>query len=235
MQLNYFRKFNLNKTILITGTTSGLGAAIAQQYIEMEWNVIGLARSESIFNFPNYKHFQVDISNSEELKSIIDYIGLIKLDIVVHNAALFKMKSFVETDWQDINDLFATNFMAPIVLTKLTLSMMNENSRIFFINSVAGLEQFENQSIYCATKHGLTGFAGVLGKELQSRNIKVTSIHPGGMNTPLWNKDVPYPCGDVSKAISPIEVAKLIDFVYNSNSNIEYKTIKMFPDTEWHN
>jgi short-subunit dehydrogenase len=225
----------MNKSILITGTTSGLGATIAHQYIEMGWNVIGLARSGSIFNFSNYKHFKVDISNSEKLESVIDDISFIKLDIVVHNAALFKMKSFVETNWLDIQDLFATNVMAPIVLTKLTLPMMNQNSRIFFINSVAGLEQFENQSIYCATKHGLTGFAGVLGKELQNRKIKVTSIHPGGIDTPLWNKDVPYPCGDVSKAISPIEIAKLIDFVYNSNFNIEYKTIKMFPDTEWHN
>ena len=49
---------------------------------------------------------------------------------------------------------------------------------MFFINSVAGLEQLENQSVYCATKHGLTGFAGVLGKELQDKRIKVTSIHP---------------------------------------------------------
>ena len=55
---------------------------------------------------------------------------------------------------------------------------MNTGSKMFFINSVAGLEQLENQSVYCATKHGLTGFAGVLGKELQDKRIKVTSIHP---------------------------------------------------------
>ena len=49
-----------------------------------------------------------------------------------------------------------------------------------------------------------------------------------------WSRDIPYPCGDVSKAISPIELAKVIDFVCESKFNIEYKTIKMFPDTEWH-
>jgi NADP-dependent 3-hydroxy acid dehydrogenase YdfG len=69
---------------------------------------------------------------------------------------------------------------------------------------------------------------------LRGRRIKVTSIHPGGIDTPLWSKDNPYPCGDVSKAISPIEIAKLIDFIYNSKTNIEYKTVKLFPDTEWH-
>ena len=51
----------MNKTILITGTTSGVGATIAYDYIEKGWNVIGFARGESIFQFPNYKHFKIDI------------------------------------------------------------------------------------------------------------------------------------------------------------------------------
>ena len=53
----------MNKTILITGTTSGVGATIAYHYIEKGWNVIGFARGESIFQFPNYKHFQVDVTS----------------------------------------------------------------------------------------------------------------------------------------------------------------------------
>ena len=111
---------------------------------------------------------------------------------------------------------------------------MPAGSRIFFINSVSGLNDITGESLYGASKHALTGFAGVLGEELRPRGIKVTSIHPGGIDTPLWSRDIPYPCGDVSKAISPIELAKVIDFVCESKFNIEYKTIKMFPDTEWH-
>ena len=126
------------------------------------------------------------------------------------------------------------NLKGSMYVTKFALPKMKSGSRIFFINSVAGLEELENQSVYCSSKHGLTGFAGVLGEELRDRGIKVTSIHPGGIDTPLWCKDNPYPCGDVSEAISPIEIAKLIDFIYNSKSNIEYKTVKLFPDTEWH-
>jgi 3-oxoacyl-[acyl-carrier protein] reductase len=222
------------KTILITGTTSGLGASIALYYIEKGWNVIGFARSKSIFNQTNYQHFMVDISEPEQLEKVFEQIADVKFDIVVHNAALFEMKSFEQTSWSTIMNLMTTNLIAPMIITKLTLPMMEDSSRIFFINSVAGLEQLENQSVYCATKHGLTAFAGVLSKELQKKKIKVTSIHPGGIDTPLWSRDIPYPCGDVSKAISPIEVVKLIDFIYNSRFNIDYKTVKMFPDTEWH-
>ena len=223
------------KTILITGTTSGVGATIAYDYIEKGWNVIGLARGESLFNYPNYKHYQTDISKIyTSLSDTFDQIGDTKIDILVNNAAVFKMKPFSETSIEEIYDMIDINLKGAMYVTKFALENMEKGSRIFFINSVAGLEELENQSVYCASKHGLTGFAGVLGKELQPRGIKVTSIHPGGIDTPLWDRDIPYPCGDVSKAISPIELVKVIDFVYNSKFNIEYKTIKMFPDTEWH-
>jgi len=222
------------KTILITGTTSGLGATIAYDYIEKGWNVIGFSRSESIFNYPNYKHYQVDISNLNMVYKAFEQIADTKIDILVNNAATFTMKSFSRTSLDEIDTIIDINLKGAMYVTKFALKNMEKGSRIFFINSVAGLEELENQSVYCASKHGLTGFAGVLGQELRPRGIKVTSIHPGGIDTPLWSRDVPYPCGDVSKAISPIEVVKLIDFVYNSKFNIEYKTIKMFPDTEWH-
>jgi len=222
----------MNKTILITGTTSGVGAKIAYDYIEKGWNVIGFARGESIFQFPNYKHFQVDVTSCYEMYDIFEQIG--NIDILVNNAAVFKMKSFSDTTLDEIDDMIDINLKGAMYVTKFALQKMEKGSRIFFINSVAGLEELENQSAYCASKHGLTGFAGVLGEELRSRGIKVTSIHPGGIDTPLWSRDIPYPCGDVSKAISPIELVKVIDFVYNSQFNIEYKTIKMFPDIEWH-
>jgi short-subunit dehydrogenase len=222
------------KTILITGTTSGVGATIAYDYIEKGWNVIGLARGESLFNYPNYKHYQVDISNLDMVYKAFEQINDTKIDILVNNAAIFTMKSFSQTSLDEIGDMIDINLKGAMYVTKFALKNMEQGSRIFFINSVAGLEELENQSVYCASKHGLTGFAGVLGQELRQRGIKVTSIHPGGIDTPLWNEVIPYPCGDVSKAISPIELVKVIDFVYNSKFNIEYKTIKMFPDTEWH-
>ena len=222
------------KTILITGTTSGVGAKIAYDYIEKGWNVIGLSRSESLFNYPNYKHYQVDISNLDMVYKAFEQINDTKIDILVNNAATFTMKSFSQTSFDEIGDMVDINLKGAMYVTKFALKNMEQGSRIFFINSVAGLEELENQSVYCASKHGLTGFAGVLGQELRQRGIKVTSIHPGGIDTPLWNEEIPYPCGDVSKAISPIELVKVIDFVYNSKFNIEYKTIKMFPDTEWH-
>jgi NAD(P)-dependent dehydrogenase (short-subunit alcohol dehydrogenase family) len=120
-------------------------------------------------------------------------------------------------------------------VTKLALELMPNDSKIVFINSVAGLEELENQSIYCASKYGLTAFAGVLGKELKPRNIKVSSIHPGGINTPLWNIHNPYPAGDVNNSMDPKSIVDMIDHIVSSKYDIDYKTVKMFPSIEWHN
>jgi 3-oxoacyl-[acyl-carrier protein] reductase len=144
------------------------------------------------------------------------------------------MQSFEATDDDLIDEMIDINLKGNIFVTKYALKYMNRGSRIFFINSVAGLEELENQSIYCASKYGLTAFAGVLGAELREKNIKITSIHPGGINTTLWNESNPYPCGDVKMATDPKEIAILIEFLYNSFLNTEYKTVKLFPNTEWH-
>jgi short-subunit dehydrogenase len=72
------------KTILITGTSSGVGATIAYDYIEKGWNVIGFARSESLFNYSNYKHYQVDISNLDMVYKAFEQIADTKIDILVN-------------------------------------------------------------------------------------------------------------------------------------------------------
>ena len=223
---------NMIKTILITGTSSGLGASIASEHIKLGWNVIGFSRGESPFKENNYTHYQVDIGNSRQLGQVFMQIRGVYIDVLVNNAAIFQMKSFSNSSLNEIDKLIDTNLKGAMYVTKFALSIMKEGSRIFFINSVAGLAELENQSLYCASKHGLTGFAGTLSKELQSRKIKVTSIHPGGINTPLWDNNTMHM--DVTKLIDPKQITDLIKFICAGDTNIEYKTIKMFPDIEWH-
>jgi NAD(P)-dependent dehydrogenase (short-subunit alcohol dehydrogenase family) len=223
----------MKRIALITGTTRGLGKEIAKHFLYLNWNVIGLARGESTINHSNYAHIQVDIKDRKALKAAIDTID-VNINLLVNNSSIFTMKSFDETDDETIENIIDINLKGTIFTTKYALQHMSPGSRIFFINSVAGLEELEKQSIYCASKHGMTAFAGVLGNELREKKIKVTSIHPGGINTTLWNEKNPYPCGDVNLATEPREIAILIEFIYNSFMNTEYKTVKIFPTTEWH-
>jgi NADP-dependent 3-hydroxy acid dehydrogenase YdfG len=221
----------MSKLAVITGTSRGLGRTIAEYLLEQGWQVIGLSRDCSI-QHEQYQHKYTDIKNRNEVYRALETVNAV--DLIVNNSAIFSMTRFADTDDYLIDAMIDTNVKGSIWVTKALLPKLHAGSRIFFINSVAGLEELEKQSIYCSTKYALTAFAGVLGKELQERDIKVTSIHPGGINTPLWNNDNPYPCGDVDGAIPPIEIAKLINFIYNSHTSVEYKTVKLFPTSEWH-
>jgi 3-oxoacyl-[acyl-carrier protein] reductase len=223
----------MKRVALITGTSRGLGKEIAKHFLYLNWSVIGLARGESTIDHPDYTHIQIDIKDRNSLKKAFNEFN-VEINLLINNSSIFEMKPFDTMNDDAIENIIDINLKGTIFVTKYALEHMCSGSRIFFINSVAGLEELENQSIYCASKHGVTAFAGVLGNELRKKNIKVTSIHPGGINTTLWNEKNPYPCGDVKLATEPREIAILIEFIYNSFMNTEYKTVKLFPTTEWH-
>ncbi len=221
------------KTAIITGTSSGLGRSLAECFLKNGFRVMGLSRSRFVdqIHHINYSHHNCDITN---LQSVINFSVAISqpIDLLIHNAASFSLQKFENESAYNINKMIDTNLKAPMILTSQLLPSMKEGSKIFFINSVAGLEEIENQSIYCATKYGLTAFAGVLGKELKDKGIKVTSFHPGGINTPLWDNLGFH--ADTSKLLDPNDVAQLVYDTYNAPSNMVLKTVQFFPDMEWH-
>ena len=79
----------------------------------------------------------------------------------------------------------------------------------------------------------INGFSNSLSKEYLDRNIKVTTICPGGIDTPLWNLSNPYN-GDSTRLTKPKEIADLIFFISMSSHKTVFKNITMFPDNEWH-
>ena len=221
------------KTAIITGTSSGLGRSLAECFLNNGFRVMGISRSRFVdqIHHINYSHHNCDITN---LQSVINFSVAISqpIDLLIHNAASFSLQKFENESAYNINKMIDTNLKAPIILTNQLLPSMKQGSKIFFINSVAGLEEIENQSIYCATKYGLTAFAGVLGKELKDKGIKVTSFHPGGINTPLWDNLGFH--ADTSKLLDSNDVAQLVYDTYKVPNNMVLKTVQFFPDNEWH-
>ncbi len=98
------------------------------------------------------------------------------LDILINNVGIYSSSLFENESTENIENIIDTNLKGNIFVTKLAVEKLSKNSRIIFINSVAGLNYINQESIYVATKHGLSAFANVLGNELKSRKIKVTSI-----------------------------------------------------------
>ena len=223
----------MNNTALITGTSRGLGLQLASTLLAAGWNVIGLSRSCTIVH-KNYSHYNIDISNSEQLLEVFKNLRGIKVDLLVNNAALFTNCPFADTSVNDIKSIIDTNVIGTMMVTHHSIELLVDGSTIIFINSVAGLNDLIGQSVYCASKHALTSFAGVLGQELRGKKIRVSSIHPGGMNTTLWNSTNPYPAGDVQDAMPISDVVDVIKMIIDSNHKIDFKTVTMFPLIEWH-
>ncbi len=222
------------KRVLVTGSTKGIGRAITEKFLDEDYEVIGLARTGvNHLRHDGYTHCTADIASPDLIEAVSNRFVDKQISILVNNAAVFQYKPFVDMNWREIQYMVDANLKGAMYVTKYFLPLMEDGSKIFFINSVAGLEQLENQSVYCATKHGLTAFAGVLSKELKHRRIKVTSIHPGGVNTPMWQDNVDFH-DKLDHLLKPEDIANMVYFVSQQNYNVETKTIKMYPEIEWH-
>jgi NAD(P)-dependent dehydrogenase (short-subunit alcohol dehydrogenase family) len=223
----------MRKVAVVTGCSYGLGADICQKLMDDGYYVYGLSRSQpsnSLMMFPEqFKWIECDISQYEEVRLAFKHIND-WTDILVNNAGVFEMGTFASQNHKTIDKLLDVNLKGAMYVTNEALKWMPSGSRIFFINSVSGLYEIEYEAIYGASKHALTAFAGVLGKELQSRGISVTSIHPGSIETPMQRTN---PNNEPDKFMKPAEIANLISFICKSKK-VEYKTIKLFPSTEWH-
>lgn len=223
----------MRKNAVITGASYGLGAEIATQLISDDYHVYGISRTKPashLMLFPeHFTWIECDISSSSEVKAAFAKINQYT-DVLVNNAGVFEMGPFAAQNSDTVDKIIDVNLKGSMYVTNEALKWMPSGSRIFFINSVSGLYEIENEAIYGASKHALTAFAGTLGKELQSRGIHVTSIHPGSIETPMQSTN---PNNTPDKFLKPSQISSLIAFICKSK-NVEYKTIKLFPSTEWH-
>ena len=230
---HFLGRIMIKKNAVVTGCSYGLGQEICRKLIDDGYHVYGLSRSkppENLMRFPeNFTWIECDISKPDEVKLAFKYTNQYT-DVLVNNAGVFTGGKFAAQNHEAIDKVIDVNLKGAMYVTNEALKWMPSGSRIFFINSVSGLYEIEHEAIYGASKHALTAFAGVLGKELQSRGISVTSIHPGSIQTPMQRTN---PNNVPGMFMKPEEIANLISFICKTE-HVEYKTIKLFPSTEWH-
>jgi NADP-dependent 3-hydroxy acid dehydrogenase YdfG len=231
------------KTLVVTGASSGVGLEISKLFVNNGWRVIGLARNLDNLELikselgEQFIPLRVDVSLSGSVKNAFDYIHtrFVSIDCLVNNAAVFVMKPFSESTIEDIDRIIDVNLKGTMYCTLNALKLIRPNvGRIINIGSVAGEHGIRNQSIYCASKYGVDGFADALNQELLGNGISLSTICPGGINTPLWNPENPYPGGDTSQLLSAYDIAKLVAYIAAQPTNVVLKKIVAFPANECH-
>lgn len=193
--MNY-NPFNLNnKTILITGASSGIGSVIAIECSKMGANVIITGRSEErllktfeLLQGVNNAYIVADLALKEGLDCLVDQIPA--LDGVVHCAAILKklpLKFINEKAWLETME---TNLFAPALLSQRLVkkSKVNDGASIVFISSIAAsVASFGNIS-YMASKGAINSLARGMALELAAKKIRVNYIQPALIRTNLTDK-----------------------------------------------
>ena len=138
------------------------------------------------------------------------------IDYLINNAGVGNFGPIEELSLDDLNKMIDTNVKGTIMITQGLLPNVKE--RILNIISTAGLKGKKNESIYVASKFAVRGFTESLQKELEYKDIKITAVYMGGMDTPFWdNTDH---IKDKSRLKSPAKVAKEIKSMDDGRAEI---------------
>jgi NAD(P)-dependent dehydrogenase (short-subunit alcohol dehydrogenase family) len=182
--------------VLVTGASSGIGRAIATESARMGARVTLLGRDEkrlaaSLGALPGFGHHavQFDLSDAVGITNLIS--SLENVDGVVHAAGITRMAPAKFITQADFNEIMAVNVYAAMELTKQLLQhkKINKAASLVFISSVAGgILPSSGQGVYAASKGALSAYAKVLAVELMPRRIRVNSILPAMVRTPLLAK-----------------------------------------------
>ena len=219
-----------SKSILITGSSSGIGEAIALEMSKSKHNFLLTARDADKLskvaqqvnaNGSSSKMNVGDLHDDSFVSHLVeDFISSNeKIDLVIANAGVGRFGKLETLTLEDFDLQFNTNVRSVFALLRLVIPVMRKQNsgQIIIISSVLGVETKANSSLYAASKHAVQAIAKTLRYELEGTNVKVGTINPGAVSTP-WFDDSGR---DTSKMLTAEDVAKgarlLIDQAETSN------------------
>ena len=182
------------KRVLITGASSGIGAALAVEFSKAGAELILLGRNRERLDAvaaqcapAKTAVFTVDMASGESIDSFaaaFDEAGM-DMDVMVLNAGISQRALTFETDIEVDRKVMETNYFGPVRLAKKLSSHIvgKEHFSLAVTSSISGLFGFPLRSAYCASKHALFGFFESL--EIENPNVRVTFLIPGRINTPI--------------------------------------------------
>lgn len=193
----------MNKVVVVTGASRGIGKEIAKQlakkgykiianYNKSEKNILELQEELKKENI-NIEIFKADVSKREESRELVNYAinKFGRIDVLINNAGISQFKEFTQITDKDWENMINTNLNSVFYMTQETCENMIHNKKgcIINISSVWGLVGSSCEVHYSVSKAGVDAMTKSLAKELGPSNIRVNSIAPGIIDTDM-NKNL---------------------------------------------
>jgi NAD(P)-dependent dehydrogenase (short-subunit alcohol dehydrogenase family) len=231
------------KTILITGTSSGIGRATALYFAERGWNVAASMRdplkADPLLHHPQISLFALDVTDADSIaQAIADMLNRYnRIDVLLNNAGYGLFGPIEAIDGQQIQQQFATNFFGLIGVTQQIIPVMRNAGEglILNVSSIVGRLALPYASSYVATKFAVEGLSESMRYELEPFGIRVKVIEPGSIVTEFGKGSKQIAISDPYRAsmdkflavfakgssagAKPEEVAKVIYRAANDSSN----------------
>ena len=218
------------QVILVTGTSRGVGAALAEYFLREGGFVEGCSRSPATFSHANYHHSEVDVSSEFKVAAMFRDISYrhSKLDAVINNAGVLYQGFVVLSGKKALESVFETNVYGTYLVCREAAKLMQRRQygRIVNIGSIALKAKMAGNAIYTSSKGATLELTKVLAKEVAPFNITCNMVAPGLVDTAMFralSEKAKEKCMDqlaIKRVASIAALTNVIDFLFRKESSL---------------
>ena len=200
------------KTIVVTGSSKGIGRELALQAAEKGHRVFALSRNvTSLQATSGVIPLQVDLSDTKAVQQAVNEIRATTdtIDVLINNAGILLHKPFLETTSEDFHQVFETNVFGLVSITQALLPFMKVNSHVVNISSMGGIggsSKFAGLSAYSSSKGAVSILTELLAEEFRATGPKFNALALGAVQTEMLTQAFP-------EFKAPIQANEMADYI----------------------
>jgi NAD(P)-dependent dehydrogenase (short-subunit alcohol dehydrogenase family) len=186
------------KNIIVTGTSRGIGHALALRFAGAGHQVLALSRQtpQDLIEHPKITCLATDLSVEEDLEKVSDFLssGWKHVDAIVHNAGALVHKPFFKTTTEDFERIYKVNVFAVAGLTRTALPYLKKGSHVVAISSMGGIQgamKFAGLSAYTSSKGAVIALVELLAEEYKDSGVAFNTLALGSVQTEMLAEAFP--------------------------------------------